>query len=144
MSIDIDKLYKITAEQMERLRVADTKPYSHTYRAIDDIKTFTIKKDATSNEIATVWNNLPAGELSISGTTKSSYRTDYFESLIITVTTHTKSEEVTALQIKKVLQPIIARALGLRYSYPDCRLIELYRTGKITWDECVLAHKTNC
>ncbi len=143
--LDINKLYKIMADQMERLRVADTKPYSEEYREIDETKLFKLEEGYSSTELRTIMENLPEGTVSIKGHTRVSGRHDFFSHLTIAVTTYKKLEKIEPLHVKRMLQPIIAKQLGM-YSWqtPDCRILELYKDGSITWEECVKAHNVSC
>ena len=142
---DIDKLYAIIAEQMEKLRVADTYPYSETYREMEKTQNVKLKPNYSSKELRDIMDNLPDGEVTIRGHTEPIGRSDFFKYLTIHITTYKKIEKVDPLQVKSMLMPIIGRALGLgRWYDPDCKLLALYKDGSITWEECINAHKETC
>ena len=59
--------------------------------------------------------------------------------------------EIDDSQVNKHLRTFISKALtGTKSTHfwervvPDCKLIKLFRQGKLSWDDCVSAHNSNC
>jgi hypothetical protein len=72
-------------------------------------------------------------------------RIGYYSHTCYYVLYSTLVDEVTDAMVKQVAQKVLRRKLGLStWKYLDCKIFQLFREGKISWEDVAKLHKENC
>ena len=85
------------------------------------------------------------GTVSHSPKEDSRGRVGYYSHTIFTVSYKEVMAEITEEKVKETVKKALKGMMGLsRYSYIDCKLMQLFKEGKLSWEDLVKAHKTDC
>jgi len=83
--------------------------------------------------------------ITVSGSTRASGRYDYFDRVHFTIERHQVRPEIAHEQVQDRMKQFVKRELGLKaWDTLHCRVMDLFKQGKIDWDEVIKAHEGSC
>lgn len=83
--------------------------------------------------------------LKIDGETYADGRYDYFHRADFKLSKKLLRDKIEDTQIEDAMRALLKKEMGLGlYKEIECKVIALYKEGKIEWEDVVKAHTTNC
>lgn len=136
-------------EQCEKIRA--TVPHGNKpsdYTEVDEVIEEVIEADNLKHSAPTIAAFIAEhsdAEITITHNTRPSGRYDVLDKITLTATTYKTREVLSDLATKSHLRRIMARQLGLHsWQTPECKLVDLFKEGIISWDDLVKSHKKDC
>lgn len=72
-------------------------------------------------------------------------RVGYYDHTTFSVKYYEVVDEITDTKLKETVHKALRGIMGLsKYSYIDCKLMQLFKDGKLSWEDLVKAHKEDC
>jgi len=87
----------------------------------------------------------PNSTMSIHGGTKPAGRYDYFSYVRFIATIDTIKDTIEPHQIEEAMKLLVKKHMGLKsYANLDCKIMDLYKSEVITWEEATEAMHKQC
>lgn len=109
-----------------------------------------MSKDAKPNELIHKINeaNILISQgytIQLDGNTKPSGRYDIFESAYFKLSKDLVRDSIEEEQVQDKMRKHIKRKLGLgKWDTLECKVMDLFKKGLITWEEVAKSHSSNC
>jgi len=102
-------------------------------------------KDKDLSELQEIQHLLDEGyELNVDGDTKQEGRYDYFRCVHFKFSKKLLRDKIKDTQIEDAMIALLKKEMGLTYyAAIECKVMSLFKEGKIDWDDVIKTHTTD-
>jgi len=146
---ELEGYRQIIYDQCEKIRVGVPHGNKYSDYTEEDTKVvLTISETDLKHSAKTIQEFMQEHDgsgITIEHSLRAAGRHDYLKEIRVVAKTYKLRDEVSDYTVKRYMQKIVAKQLGLYYwQTPECKILKLFKEGTITWEEVVKAHKDTC